>query len=128
METIKYITAFFGTVCIYLFGGLDVALQCLLLAIVIDYITGMMKSYKNANLSSKIGIKGIFKKIGLLCLIALSVAIDKVAGANGVIRSAVIYYVFANEGLSIVENLSEMDIIVPKIIKEKLQQYKKDGE
>lgn len=128
METIKYITAFFGTVCVYLFGGLDVALQCLLLAIVIDYITGMMKSYKNANLSSKIGIKGILKKIGLLCLIALSVAIDKVAGANGVIRSAVIYYVFANEGLSIVENLSEMDIIVPKIIKEKLQQYKKDGE
>ena len=128
METIKYITAFFGTVCVYLFGGLDIALQCLLLAIVIDYITGMMKSYKSANLSSKIGIKGIFKKIGLLCLIALSVAIDKVAGANGVIRSAVIYYVFANEGLSIVENLSEMDIIVPKIIKEKLQQYKKDGE
>lgn len=128
METFKYVITFLGTVGVYLFGGLDLALQCLLIAIVLDYITGMMKSYKNKNLSSKIGIKGIFKKIGLLCLIALSVAIDKVAGANGVIRTAVIYYVFANEGLSIVENLSEMDIIVPKIIKEKLQQYKKDGE
>ena len=128
METFKYVITFLGTVGVYLFGGLDLALQCLLIAIVLDYITGMMKSYKNKNLSSKIGIKGIFKKIGLLCLIALSVAIDKVAGANGVIRTAVIYYVFANEGLSIIENLSEMDIIVPKIIKEKLQQYKKDGE
>ena len=128
METFKYVITFLGTVGVYLFGGLDLALQCLLIAIVLDYITGMMKSYKNKNLSSKIGIKGIFKKIGLLCLIALSVAIDKVAVANGVIRTAVIYYVFANEGLSIVENLSEMDIIVPKIIKEKLQQYKKDGE
>lgn len=128
MESIKYVITFLGTVGVYLFGGLDLALQCLLIAIVLDYITGMMKSYKSKSLSSKIGIKGIFKKIGLLCLIALSVAIDKVAGANGVIRTAVIYYVFANEGLSIVENLSEMDIIVPKIIKEKLQQYKKDGE
>ena len=128
METFKYVITFLGTVGVYLFGGLDLALQCLLIAIVLDYITGMMKSYKNKNLSSKIGIKGIFKKIGLLCLIALSVAIDKVAGANGVIRTAVIYYVFANEGLLIVENLSEMDIIVPKVIKEKLKQYKKDGE
>ena len=128
MESIKYILTFLGTIGVYLFGGLDVALQCLILAIIIDYITGLMKSYKSQNLSSKIGIKGIFKKVGLLCLVALGVAVDKVSGANGIIRTAVIYYMFANEGLSIIENLSEMDIIVPAILKEKLQQYKSESD
>lgn len=124
METLKYILTFLGTVGVYLFGGLDVALQALLIAIILDYITGLMKGYKSKNLNSKTGLKGIFKKIGLLCLVALAVAIDKVAGDSGLIRTVVIYYLFANEGLSIVENLGEMDIIVPKVLKDKLEQLK----
>lgn len=124
METIKYILTFLGTAGVYLFGGLDIALQVLLVAIVLDYFTGLMKGYKNSKLNSKIGLKGIFKKIGLLCLVALAVAIDKVSGDTGLIRTVVIYYLFANEGLSIIENLGEMDIIVPKVLKDKLEQLK----
>ena len=120
----KYILTFLSTVGLYLFGGLDVALQAFLLAMVLDYITGLMKGYKSKKLNSKTGLKGIFKKLGLLCLVALAVAIDKVAGNSGLIRTVVIYYLFANEGLSIVENLGEMNVIVPKVIKEKLEQLK----
>ena len=124
METLKYILTFLATAGLYLFGGLDVALQAFLLAMVLDYITGLMKGYKSKKLNSKTGLKGIFKKLGLLCLVALAVAIDKVAGNSGLIRTVVIYYLFANEGLSIIENLGEMNIIVPKVIKEKLEQLK----
>lgn len=124
MKTLKYMLTFLSTVGVYLFGGLDIALQALLIAIVIDYLTGLMKGYKTKKLNSKVGLTGIFKKIGLLCLVSLSVAIDKVAGNSGLIRTVVIYYLFANEGLSIIENLGEMDIIVPKVLKDKLEQLK----
>ena len=46
----------------------------------------------------------------LLCLVALSVVVDNVAGNTGLIRTTIIYYLVANEGLSIIENLSEMNI------------------
>lgn len=120
-----------GTACVYVFGGLDVALQCLLVAIALDYITGMIKAYKSATLDSKIGIKGIFKKIGILCLVALAVIVDKLAGETGLIRTTVLYYLVANEGLSIVENLGAIGVLVPEVLKERLKQLniddKKEG-
>lgn len=130
-EIFNAIIGAISTACVYVFGGLDVALQCLLVAIVLDYITGMIKAYKSATLDSKIGIKGILKKVGILCLVALSVIVDKLSGETGLIRTTVIYYLVANEGLSILENLGSIGIIVPEVLKDKLQQLntenKKEG-
>lgn len=120
-----------GTAFVYIFGGLDVALQCLLVAIALDYITGMIKAFKGAKLDSKVGIKGILKKIGVLCLVALAVIIDKLTGESGLIRTAIIYYLVSNEGLSIIENLGEIGILVPEFLKKKLkqlQELEKEGE
>lgn len=123
-EFLSVLNAGLATTLVYIFGGLDVALQCLLVAIVIDYITGLIKSYKNANLNSKVGIKGLLKKVGILCLVALTVVIDKLTGNTGYVRSMVIYYLVANEGLSILENLGEVGIIVPEFLKKRLEQLK----
>lgn len=123
-EFLSVLNAGLATTLVYIFGGLDVALQCLLVAIVIDYITGLIKSYKNANLSSKVGIKGLLKKVGILCLVALTVVIDKLTGNTGYVRTMVIYYLVANEGLSILENLGEVGIIVPEFLKKRLEQLK----
>lgn len=126
-SVIKWIVGTFSTIVVYLFGGLDIALQSLLVAIVLDYITGLAKGYTTKTLNSSTGFKGIIKKLCLLCLVALSVVIDHVAGDTGLIRTLIIYYLVANEGLSIVENLSAMDIIVPDFLKEKLEQLKNKG-
>ena len=123
-EFLSVLNAGLATTLVYIFGGLDVALQCLLVAIVIDYITGLIKSYKNANLNSKVGIKGLLKKVGILCLVALTVVIDKLTGNTGYVRTMVIYYLVANEGLSILENLGEVGIIVPEFLKKRLEQLK----
>lgn len=130
-EFIGILNAGLGTVLIYIFGGLDIALQCLLMVIVIDYITGLIKSFKSSKLNSKIGIKGLLKKIGILCLVALSVVIDRLTGDTGYVRTMIIYYLVANEGLSILENLGEIGIIVPEFLKKRLEQLKenkKEGE
>lgn len=115
------------TVLIYLFGGFDVALSCLVIAIALDYISGIIKAFYTKQLSSKIGFKGLLKKIGILILVMVSVLVDRVAGNSGAIRTLVIYYFVANEGLSIVENLAETNIPIPAVLKRALKAIKKEG-
>ena len=116
-----------GTGLVYLWGGFDVAIQCLLIAIVLDYISGIIKAFVLKNLSSSIGFKGILKKVGVLVIVALAVLIDRVTGESGAIRTLVIYYFVANEGLSIIENLAQAGLPIPKVIKDALKTLKKGG-
>ena len=116
------------TTIIYLLGGIDIALQSLLIVIVIDYLTGIASAIYNKELSSKIGFKGIIKKFSYLLVVALSVVIDNLLGQSGLIRSLVIYFFVANDGLSIIENMAKMNIKLPKKLIDALEQIKKKGE
>lgn len=127
-ETICVLISGISTGLIYLFGGFDVALQCLLVAIVLDYCSGIIKAFHTKTLSSQIGFRGILKKVGYLLIVMLAVLIDRVTGNSGAIRTLVIYYFVANEGLSIIENLSVTNIPIPKVIKKALKTLKKEAE
>lgn len=116
------------TTFIYLLGGIDIALQSLLIVIVIDYLTGIASAIYNKELSSKMGFKGIIKKFSYLLVVALSVVIDKLLGQSGLIRSLVIYFFVANDGLSIIENMAEMNVKLPQKLIDALEQIKKKGE
>ena len=122
------ILAGIGTGLVYLWGGFDVAMQCLLVAIVLDYVSGIIKAFVLKQLSSSIGFKGILKKFGVLVVVALAVLIDRVTGESGAIRTLVIYYFVANEGLSIIENMGLAGLPIPKSIKEALNALKKQGD
>lgn len=124
---LKILTSSLVTFLVYLLGGFDIALQSLLVFIVLDYITGIGKSYVSSSLNSKRGLKGIVKKLGILCMVAIATILDRIAGDSGLIRTMIIYYLVANEGLSIIENLGQMDIIVPEFIKDKLEQLKSNN-
>jgi toxin secretion/phage lysis holin len=126
-EIIDSILAVTATTFIYLIGGLDIALVCLLIAIVLDYISGIIKAYVTKELSSKIGLKGILKKVGILLIVMLSVLVDRVTGETGAIRTLVIYYFVANEGLSILENLGQAGVPIPESIKKALKVLKKEN-
>lgn len=115
-----------ATTFVFLIGGFDVAMSCLLIAIALDYVSGILKAFINKNLSSEIGLKGILKKIGILVIVMLGVLIDRVAGETGAIRTLVIYYFVANEGLSIIENLGEAGLPIPKKLKNALKALKKE--
>lgn len=115
------------TASVYLLGGFDVAIQCLLVAIVIDYLSGLIKAFVNKTLSSQIGARGLLKKVAILLVVMLAVLIDRVTGESGAIRTLVIYYFVANEGLSITENLAQAGVPMPKIIKDALKALKKES-
>ena len=117
-----------GYLLIFLLGGWDIALQCLLIAISLDYVSGLIKAYSTKTLSSKIGFRGLIKKVGLLIVVMIGVIIDKVTGGTGAVRTLVIYYFVANEGLSIIENLSVAGVPIPKSIKKALKALKNTEE
>ena len=116
------------TTFVYLVGGFDITIQSLLIVIVIDYLTGIASAIYNKELSSKVGFKGIIKKFCYLLVVALSVVIDNLLGQSGLIRSLVIYFFVANDGLSIIENMAEMNIKLPQKLIDALEQIKKKGE
>ena len=89
-----------------------------------------MKDYLiyNKELSSKIGFKGIIKKFCYLLVVALSVVIDNLLGQSGLIRSLVIYFFVANDGLSIIENMAKMNVKLPQKLIDALEQIKSKGE
>lgn len=124
---VNYIIGSF-TFLIYFMGGLDSALKSLLIIIALDYLTGVASAFYNKKLNSKIGLKGLLKKFGYLCVIALSFIIDNLTGQNGLIRLLIIYYFIANDSLSIVENLAKMNIKLPQKFLDSLEQIKNKGE
>ena len=116
-----------ATTFVWLLGGFDVAIQCLIVAIILDYISGLIKAYNTKTLSSNIGFRGILKKVGILVVVMLAVLVDRVTINNGGIRTLVIYYFVANEGLSILENLAQAGLPIPKSLKNALKVIKKDN-
>ena len=124
---INFITSTLLTTVVYFLGGLDIALKTLLIFILLDYITGLCKAIVNKKVNSIIGIKGIIKKIGYLIVVALSVQLDNITGSTGALRTLVIYFFVANEGISILENWGSIGLPLPKKIMETLEQIKKEN-
>lgn len=126
-ELVCSVLSMAATGILYLLGGWDVALACLIVAIILDYLSGVIKAYVTKELSSKIGFKGLIKKVGVLVIVMLSVIVDQITGSTGAIRTLVIYYFVANEGLSILENLAQAGVPVPNSIKNALKVLKDLG-
>ena len=103
-----------------LFGGCDTLLRTFLIFIIIDYISGILQAIYNKKLSSAIGAKGIVKKVGYILIVVVASSIDTLYGNNMDIRNVIIYMFIANEGISILENCSNIGIIIPNILKEKI--------
>lgn len=116
-----------STFFVYVFGGVDVAFKCLIIIMIIDYVTGVMANI--LNLDSKVGFKGIAKKVMILGLVAVGAQVDKAMGTDGYMcRTIVTMFYIANESLSIVENSAKMGLPVPKKLIEYLEQLKGNDE
>ncbi|WP_434747877.1 phage holin family protein [Streptococcus dysgalactiae] len=110
-----------------IFGELDGFLYALLVFMVIDYLTGMMAATLEKNLSSSIGKKGIFKKVMIIFLVAMAHMIDlHVVKQGGAVRTAVIFFYFSNEGLSILENATRLGLPIPNRIRNVLRQLQEE--
>lgn len=128
LNYIKYGVAIVGTWLTWLFGTWDTAIGILVLFIVFDYVTGVIKGYINKELSSDIGLKGIARKAVIFIVLIVAVALDRLMNTGTwVFRTLVCYFYIANEGISLLENCAVLGLKVPDKLKEALAQLK-DGE
>lgn len=124
-----------GSLIASLFGGWDIALQCLVLFMAIDYISGLAVAgvfhrspkTETGTLESRAGFKGLCRKAAVLCLVLMAHYLDLVIGADFA-RDAVCIGFIVNEGLSILENVGLMGVSYPDVIKRALDVLSKRQE
>lgn len=128
----EYITsalALMGGGITWAIGGFDMAVVCLIGAMAIDYITGLLvagvfhASPKTASggLDSRVGWKGLARKFVTILIVVVANLADEVMGTDG-IRTAVCIGFFANECLSLVENAGHMGLKIPAKLRNAIEE------
>lgn len=110
-----------GSAAAAYFGALAVPLLVLLCAMLLDYATGMAKAYITAQLSSRIGLRGILKKLCCMAMVAVGAAVDYLLesalasagielGTGLFCGMLVAVWLIVNELISILENLAAIGV------------------
>ena len=109
------------------FREVAIPLIILIVVMIIDYISGMAKAWINAELSSKVGLKGIIKKICYLLVVCVAAVVDWLIASglqkvginitvNYLIGVIVTIWLIINELISILENLSIVGVPLPPFL------------
>ncbi len=119
-----------GAICAMLtaiFGGLDTVLSVLLILMLLDYLSGVWSAVLKKTVSSRVGFNGLLKKVMTLAVIAVAHLVGQTVGAPD-IRSFVIGFYIANEGISILENAGDIGVPMPSKLIQVLECLKEKGE
>lgn len=108
----------------FIYAGDLKLLYFLMILMGLDIATGIGKAIKNKNLWSRKSLFGFSRKIFIFIIVILANIIDQILALNGGLVVFTIFFYIANEGLSIIENCSEMGVLIPKEIAEKLNVIK----
>lgn len=123
----KAIFAVGATLLQFLFGGWSLPLQILVAFIVIDYVSGVVAAFVGQRLDSRVGVRGIARKVGFLVLVAVAHLLDVGTGMEApILQTATTWFLIANEGISITENLGEIGVPIPKSLQEALRRLRDD--
>ncbi|MDD6488554.1 MAG: phage holin family protein [Clostridia bacterium] len=128
------LSAFLTALTIY-FDMLAVPIIVLIVIMICDYISGMIKAYLTSKLSSKVGLKGIIKKLCYFFAVAAAMGVDWIIsyGFSGIginipdnmtIALIVTIWLILNEIISILENLSVIGIPLPKFLSKIVKKLK----
>ena len=111
-----------GFICSFL-GGWDMLLKSIVILVILDYITGLLKSIYNKKLSSNTGFRGLIKKIIIFIVIVTAYVIQGVLESVIPLREITIVFFICNEAISLLENASEF-VPIPSKLKEVLVQLR----
>ena len=116
----------------YMFGMFSEILMVLIVVMVLDYSTGIMRGILTKSLNSTVGLKGLFKKVTMLIIIGLAACIQYVLESLGMdtgnlLVVTVISFFIINEGLSVLENSAQLGVPLPAILIEALEKLQVVG-
>lgn len=111
-----------------LFGALAIPILLMVGCNVIDYITGLIAApQRGQGINSYKGIRGITKKVCMWLLVAVGAIVDQLiiyaSTAVGIelhlsflVAAVVCIWIICNEIISILENLTDIGVPVPKFL------------
>ncbi|XZH34394.1 phage holin family protein (plasmid) [Clostridium perfringens] len=124
-DYIKLLVIALGTGFTWLFGVWDIPLVVLVIFMVLDQLTGVIRGYVNKELSSDVGLKGIARKCVILIILIVAVMLDRLLNTGSwMFRTMVAYFYIANEGISLLENCASLGAPIPEKLKHALIQLK----
>ncbi|MDM0478644.1 phage holin family protein [Clostridium perfringens] len=124
-DYIKFLIIALGTGFTWLFGVWDIPLIVLVVFMVLDHLTGVIRGYVNKELSSDVGLKGIARKCVILIVLIVAVMLDRLLNTGSwMFRTMVAYFYIANEGISLLENCASLGAPIPEKLKHALIQLK----
>ena len=117
------------------FNVLLIPIFMLVAVMLIDYVTGMAAASYTKQLNSRIGVMGILKKAGYIALVAVGMVVDYLItsalvqiGVNIQINYCfgmiITIWLIINELISILENLGELNIPLPKFLVDMIKSLK----
>jgi len=130
-EMIQIAVAALGGFLGWFLGGWDGFVFALVAFVVLDYLTGFMRAVAEKRLSSQVGALGIMKKVLIFFIVGAAHVVDThlLGGTAAPLRTAVIFFYIANEGVSMLENTTAIGLPVPKALKQALAQLNdKEGD
>ena len=89
--------------------------------IVIDFITGVLVAAKQGRLKSRTCSNGMFRSIGECIVLVIALSIDYLIPNLSLMLSTFVVGFIFKEGLSIMENLIQLDVWIPDSIKKMLE-------
>ena len=118
---------------------LVIPVMVLFAAMLLDYGTGVAAAWKNKELSSRVGLLGIVKKVGYLAVVAVGMVVDYVLSISGerlgvelpmanYFGLLVTVWLIINECISVLENADVLELPVPAFVERLLERLKKRSE
>jgi toxin secretion/phage lysis holin len=132
------ISAALAAFAVYM-GALAVPIIVLMVMMIIDYLSGMSAAGVHGDLSSRVGAKGIVKKVGYMALIVVAMGVDYLiysgitaanieVGYNMWFGLLVAVWLIINEMISILENLSKLGVPIPDFLTKIIKRLKNSAE
>lgn len=95
------------------------------LVVLIDVMTGFVKSLINKETTSSKGISGLIKHSTLLLVVCVLYPLCDIYGASGMADTLLIFYILFY-GISIIENLGQIGIPIPTWLKKYIYKLSDD--
>jgi len=118
-----------GAAAAFAVGRWSEALTFLLIAVVIDIVTGVSASLKEGRgLSSAVASAGFAKKGAMFLVIILAHRLDVLLELDAVVIGAATYFYIANELVSIAENYGRIGLPLPDKVRDIIDVLKRKSD
>lgn len=105
----------------FIYSGDINLITILLLLMLIDVITGLVKAIKDKNLWSRKSLFGYARKILVFLIITVANLLDLMMNLNGTLVLATVTFYILNEVLSITENSAQLGLPLPQKLLDVIQ-------